>query len=142
MLYSSVCDCYVFVFFFKQKTAYEMRISDWSSDVCSSNLARIVVGSATHVHDVVADLRTLDEADADNRQRLERLVARDREDPDARLVLVAAFRGQRDVDDELDAHDPALLVGIVVAAHVGVGIDVDVADRHHRTLYQKIGRAN
>src|SRR3546814_16986824 len=27
------------VFFFKQKTAYEMRISDWSSDVCSSDLA-------------------------------------------------------------------------------------------------------
>src|SRR3546814_1356911 len=109
-------------FFFKQKTAYEMRISDWSSDVCSSDL-----------HDVVADLRTLDEADADNRQRLERLVARDREDPDARLVLVAAFRGQRDVDDELDAHDPALLVGIVVAAHVGVGIDVDEAEDRKST---------
>src|SRR3546814_16139730 len=30
----------VIVFFFKQKTAYEMRISDWSSDVCSSDLAR------------------------------------------------------------------------------------------------------
>src|SRR3546814_3197205 len=29
----------LFVFFFKQKTAYEMRISDWSSDVCSSDLA-------------------------------------------------------------------------------------------------------
>src|SRR3546814_10684880 len=28
------------VFFFKQKTAYEMRISDWSSDVCSSDLSR------------------------------------------------------------------------------------------------------
>src|SRR3546814_4683506 len=28
------------VFFFKQKTAYEMRISDWSSDVCSSDLDR------------------------------------------------------------------------------------------------------
>src|SRR3546814_1728458 len=27
-------------FFFKQKTAYEMRISDWSSDVCSSDLSR------------------------------------------------------------------------------------------------------
>src|SRR3546814_9638674 len=27
-----------FYFFFKQKTAYEMRISDWSSDVCSSDL--------------------------------------------------------------------------------------------------------
>src|SRR3546814_6511581 len=29
---------FLFVFFFKQKTAYEMRISDWSSDVCSSDL--------------------------------------------------------------------------------------------------------
>src|SRR3546814_3994718 len=29
---------HVFLFFFKQKTAYEMRISDWSSDVCSSDL--------------------------------------------------------------------------------------------------------
>src|SRR3546814_6599770 len=28
----------IFIFFFKQKTAYEMRISDWSSDVCSSDL--------------------------------------------------------------------------------------------------------
>src|SRR3546814_18001317 len=37
-----VCVCVVYflfgVFFFKQKTAYEMRISDWSSDVCSSDL--------------------------------------------------------------------------------------------------------
>src|SRR3546814_2371637 len=32
-----VDSCLVF-FFFKQKTAYEMRISDWSSDVCSSDL--------------------------------------------------------------------------------------------------------
>src|SRR3546814_8500638 len=30
--------CLICVFFFKQKTAYEMRISDWSSDVCSSDL--------------------------------------------------------------------------------------------------------
>src|SRR3546814_8899317 len=29
---------YIYIFFFKQKTAYEMRISDWSSDVCSSDL--------------------------------------------------------------------------------------------------------
>src|SRR3546814_4345294 len=32
--------CVIVVFFFKQKTAYEMRISDWSSDVCSSDLCR------------------------------------------------------------------------------------------------------
>src|SRR3546814_4905978 len=30
------------IFFFKQKTAYEMRISDWSSDVCSSDLATML----------------------------------------------------------------------------------------------------
>src|SRR3546814_15030726 len=30
--------CVMVFFFFKQKTAYEMRISDWSSDVCSSDL--------------------------------------------------------------------------------------------------------
>src|SRR3546814_19231432 len=29
-------------FFFKQKTAYEMRISDWSSDVCSSDLGKVL----------------------------------------------------------------------------------------------------
>src|SRR3546814_4955604 len=33
-----LCRCCVCVFFCKQKTAYEMRISDWSSDVCSSDL--------------------------------------------------------------------------------------------------------
>src|SRR3546814_9666224 len=33
-----VCSCLFWFFFFKQKTAYEMRISDWSSDVCSSDL--------------------------------------------------------------------------------------------------------
>src|SRR3546814_7260179 len=39
--------CYILLFFFcKQKTAYEMRISDWSSDVCSSDLLK--VGDATH----------------------------------------------------------------------------------------------
>src|SRR3546814_1402430 len=48
---SLVCSCAVggglfdlslfeWILFFKQKTAYEMRISDWSSDVCSSDLCR------------------------------------------------------------------------------------------------------
>src|SRR3546814_1775981 len=36
LLLCLLCLCF---FFFKQKTAYEMRISDWSSDVCSSDLA-------------------------------------------------------------------------------------------------------
>src|SRR3546814_5320078 len=33
---------YSIFFFFKQKTAYEMRISDWSSDVCSSDLQKVL----------------------------------------------------------------------------------------------------
>src|SRR3546814_15328993 len=38
----------ILVFFYKQKTAYEMRISDWSSDVCSSDLGlgRLAAGTA------------------------------------------------------------------------------------------------
>src|SRR3546814_8035118 len=43
MLYRMVC------FFFKQKTEYEMRISDWSSDVCSSDLK---AGGVTALHDI------------------------------------------------------------------------------------------
>src|SRR3546814_1244099 len=38
VFWCSLC-LYYYVFFFKQKTAYEMRISDWSSDVCSSDLS-------------------------------------------------------------------------------------------------------
>src|SRR3546814_2681409 len=46
----------VMFFFFKQKTAYEMRISDWSSDVCSSDLGLGVeiVDVAGNIEDVSA----------------------------------------------------------------------------------------
>src|SRR3546814_10198710 len=40
-MYSLCSRC--FIFFVKQKSAYEMRISDWSSDVCSSDLLSVVV---------------------------------------------------------------------------------------------------
>src|SRR3546814_9895376 len=44
-----VCILSVLFFFFKQKTAYELRISDWSSDVCSSDLVRHAgLGDARH----------------------------------------------------------------------------------------------
>src|SRR3546814_2965480 len=49
--WSAVMSVYVVFFFFKQKTAYEMRISDWSSDVCSSDLR---AGARARVR-VVAD---------------------------------------------------------------------------------------
>src|SRR3546814_3012859 len=43
MMLSTLSLFFFSFFFFKQKTAYEMRISDWSSDVCSSDLAVPVV---------------------------------------------------------------------------------------------------
>src|SRR3546814_14303785 len=50
-------DLLILFFFFKQKTAYEMRISDWSSDVCSSDL-RIHERLAMWVRMDDGDLRT------------------------------------------------------------------------------------
>src|SRR3546814_2318417 len=41
---------FMFFFFFKQKTAYEMRISDWSSDVCSSDLDGQLPGQCIAFH--------------------------------------------------------------------------------------------
>src|SRR3546814_7957237 len=49
----NILQIFVFFVFFKQKTAYEMRISDWSSDVCSSDLLRVCI-------DVVGDTVFLD----------------------------------------------------------------------------------
>src|SRR3546814_9129698 len=48
----------MFVFFFKQKTAYEMRISDWSSDVCSSDL-KVSYKMATYRFDYGPDFKKL-----------------------------------------------------------------------------------
>src|SRR3546814_6181642 len=49
-------------FFFKQKTAYEMRISDWSSDVCSSDL-----GYASHHNQLNASRRATADLVGDHR---------------------------------------------------------------------------
>src|SRR3546814_2914366 len=43
-IYFVFLSCFFDFFFFKQKTAYEMRISDWSSDVCSSDLGQLFSG--------------------------------------------------------------------------------------------------
>src|SRR3546814_10005575 len=44
-----MCGCCLFFFFFKQKTAYELRISDWSSDVCSSDLSNYATALAGYI---------------------------------------------------------------------------------------------
>src|SRR3546814_914665 len=60
LMYIGECWCVVMCvcFFFKQKTAYEMRISDWSSDVCSSDLCRISLGRQ-HATEIIAGCTAL-----------------------------------------------------------------------------------
>src|SRR3546814_5187517 len=57
--------CIFCFFFFKQKTAYEMRISDWSSDVCSSGL--VETGAAVPCPHPVPPLRVTGIEDLDRR---------------------------------------------------------------------------
>src|SRR3546814_3969546 len=55
-----------FFFFFKQKTAYEMRISDWSSDVCSSDLLLVCAewGEARPIAEALQAIRAGSPGDA------------------------------------------------------------------------------
>src|SRR3546814_13475499 len=62
----------MYVFFFKQKTAYEMRISDWSSDVCASDLLQRDQGDALALYrpEQLVEFTPVDQQSA----RAERLV--------------------------------------------------------------------
>src|SRR3546814_9943016 len=57
-----LCLYFVVFFFFKQKTAYEMRIRDWSSDVCSSDLLGLSPGRKPFLR--LGDTRVLRTGDA------------------------------------------------------------------------------
>src|SRR3546814_6274210 len=112
--------CYAF-FFFKQKTAYEMRISDWSSDVCSSDLlGRVGIGEGHRQADAIGGLRqrvavaeyddvgvmgAVHRAGAQFRPDAGRF-ARDQREPGAHRSAAAAARGSRctDVDVGFAAH--------------------------------------
>src|SRR3546814_2207941 len=73
---------FMWFFFFKQKTAYEMRISDWSSDVCSSDLSALVA--------LVQQVSQQGRADA--------LAARGREQAEVDQQGIAMQRGPVEID--------------------------------------------
>src|SRR3546814_3525903 len=82
MFLSITCVVCLVVFLFKQKTAYEMRISDWSSDVCSSDLFRGPAlqqeghGLTVLVPQPVGDTMGLDRLEAlEEQQRLQEAAA-------------------------------------------------------------------
>src|SRR3546814_8615831 len=66
LLYRSVV--VLLVFCFKQKTAYEMRISDWSSDVCSSDLEVVEAVAERREHHEGPDQRHRDREHRDDRR--------------------------------------------------------------------------
>src|SRR3546814_9458893 len=94
-------------FFFKQKTAYEMRISDWSSDVCSSDLLLAIFGGGTRA-EPGADCDVRDIGDTDRH-------AAARCDDDLRqITLIGCLARHTDQDLLAAAFDVAgAAVGII-----------------------------
>src|SRR3546814_2708404 len=112
---------FLYFFFFKQKTAYEMRISDWSSDVCSSDLdksaAQEHVGVA-RVADPEGQLVEWNERDVKHRRngadRQRSVDDRDAERPQpggSGRLPVAALHRRKDEEDQAEHEgkmDPAV----------------------------------
>src|SRR3546814_6203010 len=74
-------------FFFKQKTAYEMRISDWSSDVCSSDLDAAVALLAHDLPDRLGADRRAHQMHVDHKPEILDLhIGETSVEPDARIV--------------------------------------------------------
>src|SRR3546814_11305436 len=108
----------VLFFFFKQKTAYEMRISDWSSDVCSSDLiwswnmvARWEAGTKKPAPRGAGPFVF----------PLKNRSAEERPHPDTRINPAFVDHLDRDIDDhgEADVGDPAVALDIFGDDEIG-----------------------
>src|SRR3546814_11900228 len=124
-----MCHCYLpklhFFFCCKQKTAYEMRISDWSSDVCSSDLLGLLGDESVHLVGV-----GLGEGIADRLETVEqRLGLGDAlEDVAGNILCRIELRLLRQVADP-DAVGGPRLAG-------DLGIDAG----HHRSEERRVGK--
>src|SRR3546814_3686096 len=114
---------FTWIFFFKQKTAYEMRISDWSSDVCSSDLAAAHQRESQHPVALGAtgggDQQPDRHVDADQHPRGERRIGRTGAAV-RRLVLLGLLRSLVHARRALEADR---------GGHHAVGADGAIADR-------------
>src|SRR3546814_2950875 len=109
----------MFFFFFKQKTAYEMRISDWSSDVCSSDLRACNVAPVKRRNRVVIMHR---EQGASGKRRRRALPQPDAVGIGDALVGEGADAGQRAAIEHLKHRALGKLVGgNPIAAAIGTG---------------------
>src|SRR3546814_1982290 len=130
------------VFFFKQKTAYEMRISCWSSDVCSADLVD-KLGEAQTVAPAEAGYRPSDPQIAFH---LARFIENVRSIPSDPIVLrqdwLRAYdfttdKGAAALNDYARGNDPFAQVG-----KVQVAVDVSSVIRASPGSFQEIGRAH
>src|SRR3546814_13589275 len=98
-------------FFFKQKTAYEMRISDWSSDACSSDLG-VGIGAEGIIAVGEGDI-------ADDGTESGRLIQRDRRAPGPRRKAGKAQRKVMGIDRAVTRSvEEAPLIFVVDIPHV------------------------
>src|SRR3546814_5481878 len=89
---------FFYFFFFKQKTAYEMRISDWSSDVCSSDLRPHTENLGLETADVALDAKGAIKVDDDNRSSCASIYAVGDVTNRVQLTPVAIREGQAFAD--------------------------------------------
>src|SRR3546814_4687086 len=89
----------LYLFFFKQKTAYEMRISDWSSDVCSAERCLAAEHIKSISQDRIDTLRAAVEGIAEELDRAEITAARN----SCRYQLGSLRRGQRNTSGKSNA---------------------------------------
>src|SRR3546814_8933254 len=142
------------IFFFKQKTAYEMRISDWSSDVCSSDLTvgsrraleRRAIGAVAAIADGI-EVELAEEAAAEQveavgdipveiaRHRLE-LVGQARRT----VAEFGKFERRRIVDSRAEAKERRFHVRIVVMIAGRVGV-VEGQRRFDRNIGLRLRKA-
>src|SRR3546814_5659566 len=125
-----VCGClFLFsalFFFFKQKTAYEMRISDWSSDVCSSDLG------VRHMRDGDQPGLRRQQLFVFGEQQL--AVVADRRHLQDQPLLVAQELPGYDVGVMLQLGDHDLVARLQELAAVGRGDEVDRSEEHTSEL--------
>src|SRR3546814_5640709 len=119
-----------FFVFFKQKTAYEMRISDWSSDVCSSDL----VDARTELEARQRAVRVRQVADA----RLDLGVEAQEHPVAGDAVIGPGQREGHDAERSTEIGDRACVAAQLVRA----GTQFDGADGHAPAGRKEIGRAN
>src|SRR3546814_455010 len=128
--FTCLCDvvfllCFVF-FFFKQKTAYEMRISDWSSDLCSSDLLMLTAGAVAGLCAVPAQAQTADGAQVDAQVQ-----SNDAAGAPGDAIVVTGYR--ESIEKSLEQkRDSNALIEVITAEDIGKFPDKNVADALQR----------